>query len=196
MLTKTKGNLLFFLSLIVIFGLSFLVFGKLVLSSNSSERRFSSIFRKETLSDNYNNLKLGDTLFTLSDSLITIDRQIISINDILKDVNLVLLASQYNCQACVDRKIDVLNEFSSNDNNINIMVIAIDYKYRDFLIFKNAHPTKFPIYNLNANYNKSLEGNIGPVFFLISKDGEILEIHVADKEHPNETLLFLKHLNE
>lgn len=193
MLAKTIKRLLF---LIVILGLLSLVIWKIFISADSFEKRFSTIYRMEFLSEDSYNLKIGDSLFTFNDSLTNINRQTVSFNDILKDVNLVFLVSQYNCQACVDRKIEVLNKLFSNENNIHIVVIIMNYKYRDFLIFKNAHPTKFPIYNLKRNFNNSLEGSIDPAFFLISKDAEIIEIHVTDKDHPDETLLFLKSLIE
>ncbi len=150
---------------------------------------------KNDCKDMFKEQNMNECLFSHIDSVMDMQQQKMPLCEILCDRTLVFIFSQFSCQPCVDKQIEILNTFFRNDRNINVIVLVVNYRFKDFVIFNQTHQCKLHIYNILTDKLDFIKKD-SPVYLVLTKDLKIRSIYFSEKEEPEKTNRYLEHISK
>lgn len=115
-------------------------------------------------------------------------------------VTLVFLFSVYDCHACLNSEIILINNFFKKTNHQNIGVVGIGRAQNivELTAFKKYNKINYPIlYDGSNKLFNSLNipiHDIPSLYFLVDKNSRILSVNIFDQRNPGNTLNFLERI--
>lgn len=163
--------------------------------NNNQPNKLKRYYKKDYSDIANEKIKVGDFSFSHNDSVMDMQQRKIPLCEILHNTNLLLLFSEYGCQPCIDNQIETLNVLCKNIESNKIIILAINYRHRDFIIFNQTHQSKFSIYTIQSD-DLDLIAKKSPVYILLKNNLKIESIHIPIKEEPKATKHYLKIIKE
>ncbi len=155
-----------------------------------NEIKISTLKDKLYYTSIINNNKMLDitTLVNFKDTTVRL-------GDVIKPNILIFKFSEFNCNTCVDKQIELITKWKKKSKTNNVLIITKYNNIRDFIIFKRLNSLdNILILNLKQPLNIGLEED--PFFFTINKTLEVNDFFIPIKEKPNRTLDYLNAISK
>ena len=161
---------------------------------------------EERLNERHNHLQqlaeqVDSTSYSLDATVKDLQNQSRSLNEIIQDTTLILRYNQFNCSICRDMAKDALERFrivTPFQKEPKIIALVSSYESKNHWL--NMEQTTIPnieVYNIDTGYlPMPIEDQNVPYFFIIDSKMLIREVHLAAKEKPNLTEVYLKQIGK